>query len=341
MASYAKSLQQNKYFNTQVGSLSGNEFHQEKNFRLKESIHKNHILEIHYHEKQNFHENRELLAFSWLASLNKNWSLGLLGDFKHEKKYDDIGYHIQFQKKHSKHYFSHYFPNYSLNKRNASTDTYKRSYFPQVVAYRYQKNSEKKLSDFVIRYSKESLWRFPDDNKQFRQNSYYLHFLQLEKNLKNFQNQWGISLSNHKIDEEDSSSNLSARKKQKYLKIHYQRLVSDKLERQIAAGFEIRSLIFENINQKAPLHYFSPFFRWAHLNSRWKHQLVYSHFHSLDDRELLGFTKSFEKHLIYAAEYKLPLKKNIDWVFGLSIDLDRFGSDDTWEGGYSKMFWSF
>lgn len=341
ISEYIKGQQSTKYFNTQVGSLSGDEFHQEKNFRLQENIHKNHSLEVRYHQKQNFHINQEIFLLSWLANINKNWSVGLFGDFEHEKKYNDIGYHLQYRKKESRHRLSHYFPNYSLNKRNAGTDTYKKGYFPQVLGYQYQKQTETDFLDLVLRLGKESLWKFPDDSKQFRQKSLYFHFIHSEKNAKTFKNQWGLTARYNSIDEEDLSENLNARKIQRSFKIHYQRMFIDRMEHQVAGGFEYRRISFENLNQKAPLHYFTPFVRWKNINSNWKHQLVLNHFHSQEDRDLLGFTDSFEKHLIYAAEYKIPLKKNLDWVFGLSIDVDRFGSDDTWEGGYSKMFWNF
>lgn len=332
-----------KYFDTTVGSLSGNEFHTQKTIKANEEIAENHHIGFILNEQKNYHQERDFQMLSWEKQHNQKWSYGILGEFFREKSNDDIGVFVKYKTEKWENSFYHLWPNYSLNKRNSSDDRYKNGLFPVLLSYRLASRDTENYWEAVFRVETKSRWSFPSKTTDYEHSRGLIQLIHYKKDSSNYRYilraQYkkelvrSLSLSGAESDRLNKEfSRISLKHKNPWFKLG---------DHSNYIGWDFHKLHFASNSQKASLVYFSPWIEWKNDGSKWKHKLILTSHNTFHDLGFLSMKSSYAKHARYDAHYHIPLKKNFDWIFGLSIDVDRLGSDDTWEGGFSKLHWKF
>ena len=331
----------NKYFSTTVGSLDGSYFHLGRSIKASEFIHPKHQVNLLSVEQTNFHQNSDYQVLGWKHWIKPNFAFGFFGEFFHTKANDDIGISIDLINSDAslQGELKFYWENYSYNKRTKTENRYKNSFFPQRLSLSLTKDTSSSYQYFDLNFLSKSQWQNTTQQKEYGYRSGQLQWMYFSKSERK------IQLAINADSNETSISNLSGNEdsylEKSTLRIRASAASLKKTSSSLRYGIDFFLQEYKNRNSSTQLLYTSPFIRWQKPHSNFSHRLVVTGFNAFGERSLLALKNTYETQVRWDASYKIPLREGFDWTWGFSIDLDRFGSDDTWEGGYSKMIWVF
>lgn len=331
------------YLSTSVGSLSGSEFHVQKSIVLKEKISEKHEIQYIQNKQENYHQNVDFQLLKWNYQSSTKWSYGILGEFFHAKANDDIGLFLTYESENAKHNLLHMWPDYSLNNRNSKTDRYINGFFPRLISYSYTKDNKESYLKLVLKVEPYTKRSFPDNSNAFEYRNSLIQFVYGKKEEKHFSYIYRLQMLDTKIVEKDLGNFELSRLLKRIYRLSGEHKLSSisNSEKIYYIGWDLLSVHHESKTKDSHLLYFTPWLSYKNSNSAWSHKLTLSSFNALKDKDFLSMKRTYEKHIRYDAQYKIPTKNSFDWIFGLSLDVDRFGTEETWEGGFSKLHWRF
>ncbi|MFK8137050.1 MAG: hypothetical protein AB8E15_01705 [Bdellovibrionales bacterium] len=337
------------YFATNVGSISSNQFYRDESVVLRKEISDAHTISIERFLISDFDRQSEMTWLEWQRTYSQTFSFGLFGELAHEKRENDIGFVATWSPKpHLSHQMRYLLPDYSRNKRNDLTDNFTSDKSPNYISYSFLREADFRqyLFFFVLTPSE---WNFPDQNKT------YQHW---EGGVKYL---FGAS--------ENTKHNISGKVDANYRKtIETDSLLSNPIVRiQINGKLRIDYAFSENPWFDS-LGFFESYrsysengFRGISLNHMiflekslkdygwqdWNLRFASSNYRAYGDSEILGQQgdsidrSGSDLQSKIDLEYFIVKRKDLQWHFSLTFDVEKFGGEETWEGGHSRLMFTF
>lgn len=341
-------LSSSKAFMINIGSLSSKEFFIYNSYKLKAELLKEFELGF-YGQKYSDLEEQNQFSIIEFKYHKKHWGLGVYGEAAYHKAENDIGITLEvYPNKNHKIRFFHTWTDFERHKRNHSTDEFKeRPLTYGLTGLWTGDKTQKEFVQYSLRKDAPVNWYLPASSEIHR----YQYLVAAIKGQKFQTNMGKISFRTYWDNKKESLSGRGEVKRYRHLNLIRWQPPSYKIKSwtpQLGLGYQWRRWQLDTgevSSQDLQPHIIFKSSQSPLREGHYKWRLGYEN----------NLHKSFgDKTLIESSDLeknKLQHRANLWWdwhftptgtlSFTISLDLDQFGSDSTWEGGAGHLVWVF
>ncbi len=346
---YGTWLSQSKVLQLSSGSISSKRFAVDNRLKLTTSLSDNFLFSFYYLDLSHLEKQDEAHIVDFEYRLSSKFSIAIYGESETFKSENSLGGAlIWIDKNQGLHRLFYTAPDFDYNKRNEHSDSYKK--LPKSIGYVYRWVQESEYYEATARFDLESERLFPsEDSRQISKGHYFAAKSRTRINLEDYLHAQ-LTISNASLKEysvsqnsPDSFSKLNYFKNEYWLQWERTRPLQGQ-----NGNFLLGLLVADRIWQTERGHVrhqnYLPHAWWLWSHNKGKYSVEWglgwesTLFKSRGPQALRNHhdTRSEQYEHRANASYQIDFPTgNLRLLF--TFDVDKFGTEETWEGGAAQL----